>query len=252
MGAWVATATLQGAMEGAITWSKFFAREPEPDLELEDVGTGQDDAALGSQEPQPRRPKSRIPMLILLGVVLLGGAYVAMNPDVVQPLLGSLMGGTEEAPPPQPPPAPVAKKTPVFPPAPATPPSAMEPPPGMPSDSSPASPEMSARPGAPTAAVTPSSPAAPPAEIPSSAKSPSSIPIPSFGEGQRVTVKQDPDSPAGVGLTLDAAGSRPGPLLRTGATVTVLDAELQNNRWIYSVKTDDGTRGWVAESHLSK
>lgn len=72
-----------------------------------------------------------------------------------------------------------------------------------------------------------------------------------FGEGQRVTLATDP-SLAGGGMTLflDPAGTKPGAAVRPGAELTVLDGDLQPNGWVYSVRTDDGAKGWVAEKRL--
>ncbi|WP_447977210.1 hypothetical protein [Candidatus Nitrospira bockiana] len=35
------------------------------------------------------------------------------------------------------------------------------------------------------------------------------------------------------------------------STLTVLDAELQNDGWIYLVRTETGEKGWIGETHLS-
>lgn len=75
---------------------------------------------------------------------------------------------------------------------------------------------------------------------------------PLFAEGQRVTAVSDPSRPgAPISLFLDSAGSRPGPVVPAGGTLTVMDGELQNAAWIYAVRTDDGLKGWVAEKHLT-
>jgi hypothetical protein len=52
-------------------------------------------------------------------------------------------------------------------------------------------------------------------------------------------------------LSADAEGTRPGPTVRAGSTLTVLDAELQNTGWIYSVRADGGAKGWIAETRLA-
>ena len=72
-----------------------------------------------------------------------------------------------------------------------------------------------------------------------------------FGEGQRVTVVLDPTL-AGEAVTLsqDSTGTKPGPAVRTGTVLTILDGDLQPNGWVYSVRTDDGLKGWVAEKRL--
>jgi len=236
------------------------AREPQTD-ELEDTGTEQSDETLilGSQDPEEKPRRSRLPFFILLVLLLVGGGIVIMNPD----LLLNMLGGGNETPAPQAPQMPVARQAPA--PAPtAPPPDSMPAAPVTPPSAAPSMPPTGAAPtpSAPSAASTPAMPpAAPKAPAPAPLASapattvakaaPGAIPTPAFGEGQRVTVKQDPGSPAGIGLSLDSAGIRPGPLVRTGAVLTVLDAELQNTTWVYSVKAEDGTRGWISEKHLA-
>ncbi len=85
------------AAAGAPDWTLLFAREPEPDLELEDV------------EPEPRQatpprrpdkpPTSRALVLALLLVIVAGGAYVAMDPDVMMKILGQEPEPAPAAPP---------------------------------------------------------------------------------------------------------------------------------------------------------
>jgi hypothetical protein len=71
------------------------------------------------------------------------------------------------------------------------------------------------------------------------------IPTPKFGEGEKVTVS------AQTLLTADSAGKKPGTATAApGSTLVVLDADLQNFAWIYSVRTEHGATGWVAEKNL--
>lgn len=78
-----------------------------------------------------------------------------------------------------------------------------------------------------------------------------STPSPLFGEGQKVTVVLPPATPGDtVTLMQDAAGTRPGPAVRPGTTLTVLDGDLQAGGWVYSVRTDDGAKGWIGERQL--
>lgn len=61
----------------------------------------------------------------------------------------------------------------------------------------------------------------------------------------------DPALPGGaVPLTTDAAGSRPGPTVRPGETLTVLDGDLRTNAWVYAVRTETGAKGWIEEKRL--
>ena len=77
------------------------------------------------------------------------------------------------------------------------------------------------------------------------------IPTPRFAEGQRVMVSPDPTSPdTPMSLSGNAAGTKPGPSVRAGTVVTVLDGELYVNTWMYSVKSQDGATGWIPENRL--
>jgi hypothetical protein len=88
--------------------------------------------------------------------------------------------------------------------------------------------------------------AQPPAPAPITAS-----PTPLFSEGQRVTVLADPTNPgAKVLLALDAEGTRPGPAIPPGTALTILDGDLQSGGWVYSVRSDYGTKGWLAEKQL--
>jgi len=72
-----------------------------------------------------------------------------------------------------------------------------------------------------------------------------------FAEGQKVTVTPNPTTPGeSISLFMDSLGTTPGPLVKPGVTLTVLDGELQGNSWVYSVRTDEGTKGWVPEKRL--
>ncbi len=72
-----------------------------------------------------------------------------------------------------------------------------------------------------------------------------------FAEGQRVTAIGNPTAPAEtIPLSLDPAGMKPGPVVRPGVSLSVLDGDLQPGGWVYSVRTDDGVKGWIAEKRL--
>lgn len=80
---------------------------------------------------------------------------------------------------------------------------------------------------------------------------PGTIPTPSFGEGQRVSVVPNTASPGVLSpLSQDAAGTKPGPMVGLDETLRVLDAELHENTWVYLVRTDEGAKGWIAEKQL--
>jgi len=74
---------------------------------------------------------------------------------------------------------------------------------------------------------------------------------PMFGEGQKVTITVDEMAPGGsIPLFADSSSSRPGPIVRAGASLTVMDGDLQPGGWMYLVRTDEGVRGWVSEKRL--
>jgi hypothetical protein len=72
-----------------------------------------------------------------------------------------------------------------------------------------------------------------------------------FSEGQKVTVTVD-DSARGGGISLfaDSSSSRPGPIVRPGVSLTIMDGDLQPGGWMYFVRTDEGAKGWVSEKRL--
>lgn len=72
-----------------------------------------------------------------------------------------------------------------------------------------------------------------------------------FAEGQKVTVIANPTVPAEtIPLSLDPAGTKPGPSVRPGVTLNILDGDLQPTGWVYLVRADDGTKGWISENRL--
>jgi hypothetical protein len=74
---------------------------------------------------------------------------------------------------------------------------------------------------------------------------------PMFSEGQKVTVTGDQVAPGGtIPLFADPTGIKPGPLVRLGVSLTVMDGDLQPSGWMYLVRTDEGAKGWVSEKRL--
>lgn len=224
------------ALVGNLTsiWNPFhgnllFARQPEPDLEFTEEELDQTASTNATAPPPPRKKFGRgRPILWLLLLVTGGIAYVAtMEPERLTKWLSP-------SPVEQTPPAVATKPKPLFPaPAPQATPSPNDTIP-VPAPAAPAT----------SAAVVPAAPAltAPQATPP---------PAPLFGEGQKVTVTADPNAPGGnILLHADSTGSKPGPFVRVGATMTVLDGDLQPDGWVYSVRTDEGTKGWVPEKRL--
>lgn len=216
-------------------WNPFqgnllFARQPEPDLEFTEEELDQTASTNATAPPPPHKKLGGgRPILWLLLLITGGIAYIAtMEPERLTKWLSP--SPAEQTPPavaikPKPsPPAPVPQAAPA------------------PNSTAPATP----------AAVAPAAPAVP---VPQAAAQPAApgtaSPAPLFGEGQKVTVTADPNAPGGnILLHADSTGSKPGPFVRVGATMTVLDGDLQPDGWVYSVRTDEGTKGWVPEKRL--
>lgn len=233
-----------------------FARQPEPDLEfteeeLEQTTNTRSSSPMKSPKQSGGRPGLWILLLALIG----GGAYVAMEPEMVMDWVNQLLGETPAAQPPQMAarPAPAA---PISQPRPAEP-DASAPIPTIPQASAPIAPPSPSPVASVPAAIAPAAPStmtAPPAMPSSPAMGTPSITnslAPMFGEGQRVTMAADPALAGGtIILSQDPAGSRPGPAVRPGTGLTILDGDLQQSGWVYSVRSDDGVKGWVAEKRL--
>lgn len=191
------------------SWTLLFAREPEPDLDLElnePGGARNQPSSVGSPTPQ-KPPRLRILILILLLLVVAGGAYFAMDPDMVMKLAGQEQPMIERATPPD----------------------------------TTARPAIAPRPSPPSRTIDP--------DGLDSIAAPGAIPVPSFGEGQRVSVVPHSASPGLLSLSQDAAGTKPGPPV--SGTLLVLDAELRENTWVYFVRTEEGAKGWIAEKLLT-
>ena len=188
-------------------FTRFFARETEPDLDFDEDLDELEDSPSHSYSPKgPGKKSGKSPLMWLLVLLIVaGGGYLAMNPDMVMDMLGG-----ETAPPP-----PM-----VVQPAPK-PPAATQPKPAT----------------APTAA-----PAPPPSPL---------IPSPQFEEGQVVSVSAGSASPSQtLMLHKDSSGLQAGPQVKPGSQVTVMDGSLENNSWVYFVKTKGGETGWIPERQL--
>jgi hypothetical protein len=218
------------------------ARQPEPDLEFTEEELDQTSATrpVSSMKPGKKSRGGRPLLWIFLLLLIAGIGYLAMEPEQLADWLAPFTGDNaseapavatkpKTAPPVAPPPTPMTA-------APAEPPSASEPVPA-PSTSGGAPPSPSAM---PPSAVTPGmAPTAP------------AVTSPMFAEGQKVTAIGNPTAPAEtIPLSLDPAGTKPGPVVRPGVTLSVLDGDLQPAGWVYSVRTDDGVKGWITEKRL--
>jgi len=223
-------------------WTLLFARQPEPDLEFTEEEL---DQTTSTRTPTPfnprRKPSGGRPILWIILLILVGGiAYIAtMEPEMMTELLAPYIG--ESAPPPvATKPKPLAP-SPVAPPAP-TPQAAPSP---SDNDSNPLSPPTS-----PMATVTPA--VEPPPKTAAGPATSVTAPLdPMFSEGQKVTVTADDMAPGGsIPLFADSASSRPGPVVRPGVSLIVMDGDLQPGGWMYLVRTEDGVKGWVTEKRL--
>lgn len=238
---------------GSTLSNLFFARQPEPDLEFTEEELEQTtNTRSSSPMKSPKKSGGRPVLWILLLALIGGGAYVAMEPEMVMDWVNQLLGETP-APQMATRPAPIAQPAPASPDAPAAVPAvpqASAPLTATPPSTSPmaSAPAPVGIPGAPGA--TPAPPAMPGNSAMAPPPAPASL-SPMFGEGQRVTVAVDPALAGGmITLSQDPAGMKPGPAVRPGTGLTILDGDLQQNGWIYSVRSDDGVKGWVAEKRL--
>jgi hypothetical protein len=230
-------------------WTLHFARQPEPDLEFteEELDQTITTKARGPMNPRKKSGGGR-PILWILLLALVGGiAYVAtMEPEMLTEWLSPYLG--ESTPPPAPPPIAMKPKpsapAPVAPPAPA--------PQAAPSPSSGASAPLAPA-TSPATAVAPAAPAVvPPSQTAARPAAPVVPPLdPMFSEGQKVTVTVDEMAPGGsIPLFADSSSSKPGPIVRPGVSLTVMDGDLQPGGWMYLVRTDEGAKGWVSEKRL--
>ncbi|MBM4133939.1 MAG: hypothetical protein FJ245_09250 [Nitrospira sp.] len=248
------------AVSSLPAWNILFAREPEPDLEVDETVADLDETAPAddeggdSQGPEDDK-KPKMIKLVLLAAVAGAGLYVAIDP-------GILMGPAEDPPPASAPPAPQAAHAPATLPNPDAPPTAMAPPAAAQAPSSALPPQ--ALPTAPSAPAQPKSPMPAMASAPSPAMPSAMSPAPPkpapaastgfsplFREGQPVVILADPTKPTGpVSLMADPGSSRPGPTVAANTAATVQDGELRNNSWVYSIRTTQGATGWISEKQL--
>ena len=225
-----------------VNWTRLFARQPEPDLEFTEEELDQTNTmkARGPMSPQ-KKSGGGSPILWVLVLALVGGiAYLSMEQDMVAEWLSPYLG--ESTPPPvalQPKavaPAPVAPPVPVL----APPQTAVTPSTDAPTTPSPT-------------AVAPVSPAVvPPPQTTVKAVAPvATSSDPMFSEGQKVAITGDNTAPDGnVSLFAESSSSKPGPIVRPGVLLTIMDGDLQPGGWVYLVRTDEGSIGWISEKRL--
>ena len=234
-------------------WHLLFATQPEPDLEFTEEDL---DESTSPPSPPMNAPKrsGKKPLLWILLLLLLGGiGYVAMDPDGAIQLVEPYLGGDEDTAPPAPKMPPATAQTPKA--APTVAPPA---PPVVADRTPPAPAEIPAPPSAPVAAQPmPSTPApAAPALKPTAPVAKPAAPTvyvagPLYAEGQRVTVIADPTRPKSpIPLFVDAVGTKTSTTVLAGATLTILDGDHQKRGWVYSVRTQNGRKGWIPERSL--
>ena len=223
------------------------ARQPEPDLEFTEEELDQTTATRPVSAMKPgKKSRGGRPLLWIFLLLLVGGiGYLAMEPEQLADWLAPFTGDSPSEPPavatrPKPAPPTVPPPTPPAD-APATPPSA--------SDTLPPPVASTGPSGAPT--IPPSTPSSSMAPATTPTAPPVTVASPMFAEGQKVTAIGNPTAPAEtIPLSLDPAGMKPGPVIRPGITLNVLDGDLQPGGWVYSVRTDDGVKGWIPEKRL--
>ena len=243
-----------GALVGNMTsawspfnWTLLFARQPEPDLEFTEEELDQTNTmnTRGPMSPQ-KKSGGGSPILWALVLALVGGiAYLSIEQDMVTEWLSPYLG--ESTPPP------VAMKPKPVAPAPVAPPAPALAPPqtaGAPSSDAsaplaPATPPATAvAPVAPVVVPPPQTAAKPVTPIATSSD-------PMFSEGQKVTITGDNTSPDGnILLYAESSSTKPGPIVRPGVLMTVMDGDLQPGGWVYLVRTDEGAIGWISEKRL--
>jgi hypothetical protein len=224
-------------------WSVMFARQPEPDLEFTEEELDQTTTRPVSPMKPGKKSGGGRPMLWIFLLLLIAGiGYLAMEPEQLAEWLAPFTGDnqTSES-------TPVAARPKPASPAASPPASTATPPAATPAPSDP-----SAEPPVASAPTSPVSPSSAPASSPASAPPAGTVvSSPMFAEGQKVTAIGNPTVPAEtIPLSLDPAGTKPGPVVRPGVTLSVLDGDLQPGGWVYSVRTDDGVKGWIPEKRL--
>ena len=77
-----------------------------------------------------------------------------------------------------------------------------------------------------------------------------SLPSPAYQEGAVVSIVTKPGAPGAMTLSRDAQGTQPGPTVKTGELLTIVDGAFMNQSWMYLVNTKSGASGWINEHSL--
>ncbi len=78
---------------------------------------------------------------------------------------------------------------------------------------------------------------------------PVDIASPLFGEDQSVVLAEKTGE---TRLTEGPSNSQPGPMVKSGEQLIILDGSYQITGWIYQVKTPSGKTGWIPEDKLKQ
>lgn len=75
------------------------------------------------------------------------------------------------------------------------------------------------------------------------------IPPPAFQENQKVALS---DATGTFLLMGDPSNTKPGPLVKSGESLIILDGSYQPTGWVYLVQTQTGKTGWITAEKLEK
>ena len=78
---------------------------------------------------------------------------------------------------------------------------------------------------------------------------PDHLASPLFGEDQSVVLAEKTREAM---LTKGPGNSHPGPMVKSGEQLIILDGSYQLTGWIYQVKTPSGKTGWISENKLKQ
>lgn len=80
-------------------------------------------------------------------------------------------------------------------------------------------------------------------------KSQPDIAPPAFQENQIVSLA---DAAGDSMLMGDPGNTKPGPVVKSGEKLTILDGSFQPTGWVYQVQTQSGKTGWISAEKLKK
>lgn len=81
----------------------------------------------------------------------------------------------------------------------------------------------------------------------------SSSSSPKFAEGQQVLFsKYAEGNTESLKLKGDASGTKPGPAVKPGELLTIVDGEILGTSWVYKVQKSSGATGWVLENEIRR